>query len=182
MHMRDLLIIIGMCVAAIVVGAWLYFYGPRDFGGERSPPAANVEHVSAEVARPEAKEVTFGVLGHGSMAAGVTARKNYAMYTKEEYERMWKLTGSKEKMPTVDFKKGYVIAVFAGTRVTGGYAISVEKVSDTGDARHVSVLIEKPGAGCITTQALTSPYQIIRVPFSGASLSHSDTEKEVPCE
>ena len=181
--MRDLLIIIGMCVAAIAVGAWLYFYGPNDFmaPSDQSAQVANVETASAEVTVPESKNVTFGVIGHGSKAEGVTARKNYAVYTKEEYARIWKLTGSTEKMPTVDFKKGYVIAVFAGNRTTGGYAISVSSVTDTEDSRAVSVLVEKPGPGCITTQALTSPYQIIRVPFSGASLSHTDTEKEVPC-
>lgn len=181
--MRDLLIIIGMCVAAIAVGAWLYFYGPNDFipSSDQSAQVASVETASAEVAVPESTKVTFGVIGHGSKAEGITARKNYAIYTKEEYARIWKLTGSTEKMPTIDFKKGYVIAVFAGNRATGGYAISVDSVSDTGYSRSVSVLIEKPGVGCITTQALTSPYQIIRVPFSAASLSHVDIEKEVPC-
>lgn len=180
--MRDLLIIIALCVAAVVVGAWLYFYGPSQASVPHNNVVASVESASAGEVKPEATPVKFGVLGHGSKAEGVTARKNYAIYTKEEYARIWKLTGNTEKMPTIDFKKGYVIAIFAGTRATGGYAISVESVSDVGDARSVAVLIEKPGVGCITTQAVTSPYQIIRVPFSAASLSHTDIEKEVPCE
>ena len=142
---------------------------------------ASVETASAEVAVPESTNVSFEVIGQGSDATGVTARKNYAVTTKEEYVRIWDLTGSTEKMPVIDFKKGYVIAVFAGTRATGGYAISVSSVSDTGDSRSVSVLIEKPAAGCITTQAITSPYQIIHMPFSAASLSRVDIEKEVPC-
>lgn len=179
--MRDLLIIVGMCVAAIAVGAWLYFYGPSDFIAPSEQTVARVETASAEIVAPPSIDVVFEVLGHGSAAAGVATRKNYAVYTAEEYARIWKLTGNKEKMPTVDFKKSYVIVVFAGNRPTGGYAISVDSVSDTGDARSVSVLIEKPGVGCITTQALTSPYQVIRVPSSTASLSHTNTEKEVPC-
>ncbi len=185
--MRDLLIIIGMCVAAIVIGAWLYLYGPTDFmvqetGQTQQPLAANTQQASAEAALPKATKVTFTVIGHGSNAQEVTTRKNYGVYTEEEFAKIWKMTGSKEEMPVIDFTKAYVIAVFAGTKPTGGHAISVEGVSDTGDMRTVSVLIEKPGVGCITTQAFTSPYQIIRVPFSGASLSRVDTEKEVPCE
>ncbi len=182
--MRDLLIIAGMCIAAIAVGAWLYLYGPTEFIEESTEvPATVIQEVSAEAEAeaPKATDVPFTVIGHGSKAASITERKNYAIYTKEEYARIWKLTGSAEKMPTIDFTKAYVVAVFAGTRTTGGYAISVDKVLDTGDARAVHVLIEKPGVGCITTQSLTSPYQIIRVPFSGASLSHTDTEKEVSC-
>ncbi len=180
--MRDLLIIAGMCIAAIAVGAWLYLYGPTEFMGEAVETSAPVvQEASAEAQAPKATDVPFTVIGHGSKAAGVHERKNYAVYTKEEYARIWKLTGSAEKMPTIDFTKAYVVVVFAGSRTTGGYAISVDKVLDTGDARSVHVLIEKPGVGCITTQSLTSPYQIIRVPFSGASLSHTDTEQDVPC-
>ncbi|MEK7201699.1 MAG: protease complex subunit PrcB family protein [Patescibacteria group bacterium] len=177
--MRDLLIILGMCVGAVVIGAWLYLYGPGEF---MSATPKATEDVRAEVAPPAGTEVAFSVLGHGSRATGMTERKNYAVYSKEEYARIWKLTGSTEKMPTIDFAEAYVIAVFAGTRATGGYAISVEKVTDTEGARSVAVLIEKPGVGCITTQAITSPYQIIRVPYVDASLSHVDTERDVPCE
>jgi hypothetical protein len=179
--MRDLLIIAGMCAAAIIIGAWLYLYGPTG-APDTNQAAASVESVTVEEPVVESKDVSFGVLGHGSIAEGVSKRKNYAIYSKEEYEKMWKLTGSTEKMPTVDFKKGYVIAVFAGDRPTGGHAISVEKVTDTGKERHVTVLVEKPGSGCVASQAITSPYQIIRVPFSAAVLSHTEVEREVPCE
>lgn len=176
--MRDLLIILGMCVGAVVIGAWLYLYGPREF---MSTPPKATEDVRAEDTAPVGKAVEFSVLTSGTSAIGMSERKNYAVYNKEEYARIWKLTGSTEKMPAVDFNQAYVIAVFAGTRPTGGYAISVEKVTDTEGARSVSLLLEKPGVGCITTQAITSPYQIIRVPYVDASLSHTDTEKEVPC-
>lgn len=179
--MRDLLIIAGMCAAAIIVGAWLYLYAPSEvITEEQLASAAESNFVEEPVI--ESEDVSFGVLGHGSVAESVSKRKNYAIYSKEEYEKIWKLTGNTNTMPVVDFKKGYVIAVFAGERPTGGYAISVEKVSDTGNERHVTVLVEKPGEGCVTTQAITSPYQIIRVPFSAAVLSHTDDVREVPCQ
>lgn len=180
--MRDLLIIAGMCAAAIIIGAWLYLYGAPQ-AMDTTQVAATAESVTATPANePEAVPVSFGVLGHGSVAEGMHERKNYAIYSKEEYEKIWKLTGSTEKMPTVDFKKGMVIAVFAGDRPSGGYAISVEKIEDVGKKRVVTVLIEKPGAGCITTQAITNPYQIIRVPFSPLVVSQKEVEREVPCE
>ncbi|MBP7741251.1 MAG: protease complex subunit PrcB family protein [Candidatus Pacebacteria bacterium] len=184
--MRDLLIIMGMCVVAIVIGAWLYLYGPSSSvveqpGQMQESDTLSTQQASAGASRPQATKVTFSVIGHGSSAQEVTARKNYAVYTEDEFAKVWKMTGSTEEMPVIDFTKAYVIAVFAGTKPTGGYAISVEGVSDVGDVRSVSILSEKPGVGCITTQAITSPYQIIRVPFSGATISRVDVEKEVPC-
>jgi len=114
-------------------------------------------------------------------ATGITARKNYAIYSADEFEKIWKQTDSTKKVPAVDFTKQYVIAVFAGVVPTGGYTISVSDVMDIGDARSVAIHIEKPGKGCVVTTAQSSPYQIVTVPLSGGSLSHTDTESEVDC-
>jgi len=177
--MRDLLIIIGMCVAAVAVGTWLYFYVPfTEFG---SPQATEIKEASAEVMVPENTPVSFVEIAHGSNATGITARKNYAIYSADEFEKIWKQTDSTKKVPAVDFTKQYVIAVFAGVVPTGGYTISVSDVMDIGDARSVAIHIEKPGKGCVVTTAQSSPYQIVTVPLSGGSLSHTDTESEVDC-
>jgi hypothetical protein len=177
--MKDVVIITGMCAAAILIGAWLYFYGPADVREPNVPPQTQQASASASV--PDMKDVSFTVIGHGK-SAPVHERKNYAVFTEEDFATLWKQTGSAEKVPVIDFTKAYVVAVFAGDKPTGGYAISVSTIKDAGDARTVNVLIEKPGAGCVTTQEVTSPYQVIRVPYSDASLGHTDTEVETPCE
>lgn len=178
--MRDLVIITGMCAAAILIGAWLYFYGPTDLLTTPEQPAQSAQSASASNAAPVTTDVSFTVIGHGKSAT-VTERKNYAVYSADDFAKVWKMTGSTEKIPTIDFTKAYVVAVFAGNKPTGGYVISVKGIKDAGNARNVDVLIEKPGKGCVTTESVTSPYQIVRVPFSEASLGHSDVEVETPC-
>lgn len=177
--MRDLLIIIGMCIAAIAVGTWLYFYVP--FTEFASPQPTEIKEASAEVVVPESTPVSFVEIAHGSNATGITVRKNYAIYSADEFAKIWKQTGSTQKIPTVDFTKNYVIAVFAGTVSTSGYSISVVDVTDTQDSRSVGVHISKPGKGCVVTEAQSHPYQIIIVPVSVGSLSHTDTESSVDC-
>lgn len=177
--MRDLLIIIGMCVVAVAVGTWLYFYVPfTEFG---APQTTEIKEASAEVVVPESSSVSFVEIAHGSNATGITTRKNYAIYSADEFAKIWKQTGSSQKVPVVDFTKNYVIAVFAGTVSTGGYSISVADVTDTQDSRSVGIRINKPGKGCLVTEAQASPYQIIIVPVSDGSLSHTDTVSSVDC-
>lgn len=181
--MRDLLIITLMCLAALTIGAWLYFYGPIASFAPSKPATVAVEQqasASTAAATPPV-DVTFTVIAHGANASKQLVRKNFAIYSKDEYERIWKLTGSTEKMPTIDFTKAYVVAVFLGEKPTGGYSVSVEKITDSSDIRTVSVRTEKPGEGCVTTEALTSPYQFIRVLLSGATLASINSEKVVPC-
>lgn len=85
-------------------------------------------------------------------------------------------------MPSVDFSKSYVIAVFAGTEPTGGYSISVDKITDADGVRSVSVIIDEPGAECTVVEEITSPYQFVVVPFSdNQALSHTDVRVKKDC-
>ena len=179
LHMRDLLIIITMCVAAVAVGTWLYFYVPST--DLRPAATSEIEEVQAESQSPEAIMVSFTELARGTTAKEVTTRKNYAVYSADEFAKLWKQTGSSAKVPSVDFTNEYVIAVFAGTKATGGYGIEVRAVTDTGESRSVALRLSEPGTSCVVTQAQTSPYQIIVVPHSDASLSHTDTVTVTDC-
>lgn len=181
MHMRDLFIIIGMCVAAIGIGTWLYFYVPI------TEPAVvqttEIQSTSAQATAGVAEAVPFVEIAKGTNATGVVTRKNYAIYSADEFEKIWKQTGSTKSLPEVDFTKNYVIAVFAGKVPSGGYSISVTDVMDTADERSVAIHLAKPGKGCLVneTLALSSPYHMVTVPLSGGKLSHTDTESEVDC-
>ena len=63
----------------------------------------------------------------------------------------------------VDFGTDMVVLVAIGTRSSGGYGVRVEEVvrSDGGAVVHYTVT--RPGTGCMTTQALTSPVEVVRV-------------------
>lgn len=180
--MRDILLIVGMCLAAIIIGSVLFFAAPDILPQPSVEPG--VTSVGAETNTPEAVKVPFTVLVEGSTALNVSARKNYVVRGQEEFENLWRMVygDGAPALPKVDFTKQDVIAVFAGEKGSGGHRIAVSAVNDYGDARSVSVTLTSPGAGCVNTQAITSPYQIVTVPASGSSLSHTDVTVIEACD
>ncbi len=63
----------------------------------------------------------------------------------------------------LDFTKNKVLLIDMGPRNSGGYSISIVKVVYLTD--HVVVYIDlmKPGFGCLTTLAITNPFQFVQV-------------------
>ncbi len=184
--MRDILIVLSICVAAIILGAWLFFYGPATLtGAKEQQEQQQAAPITAEVVTEEEQpaEVSFTVIDTGDQAAEVDKRKNFAEYESGEFARLWKMAhGSDGKpLPKVDFSKDYVIAVFAGSKPSGGHAIAVDAVTDTKGGCTIDIKVTNPGSACVVTQALTSPYQMIVVPFSGRELTPSETAVETSC-
>ena len=162
------------------VGTSLYYLAPSAQFTESNIAPAIVDSAPAKATQL----VRFTVLDTGTHATGVAVRKNYAAYANEDFAKIWKMahgTGG-SPLPKVDFSKEYVIGIFSGQKSTGGNSIAVASVTDAGDVRTVAVTLTKPGAGCIVTQSLTNPYQIVTVPLSDATLTHSDTEVITSCE
>lgn len=151
--MKDILILGVACAAAILLGAWLYFGGGA---------------ADAEVPRKEG-EVVFSVIDQGVSSGSITERKNYRIKSQDELNELWRMVHGAGAPTTVDFTKQEVIAVFDGTHVTGGYGVSVASIVDVpSGSRTISIVRTEPGDSCVTTQSITSPFQIIVVSKSNA--------------
>ncbi len=174
-----MLIVLGAAVASIAVGTGLYYFGPEEF---RTVPASQTSEASA-LSADATTNVPFSVIAEGANAANVSARKNYAVYDQEEFARLWAMAYGEDgpAMPAVDFDKDYVIGVFAGEKATGGYDIAVDKVTDENGVRAISIVLTTPGSACMTTQALTSPFELVTVPFSSRELTRTETQVEGAC-
>ncbi len=70
------------------------------------------------------------------------------------------------RVPEVDFAKQMVIAVTMGRERTGGYAIEITSVRESGNELLISVQRNKPAANAMKTQVLTAPFHYIAVPKS----------------
>ncbi len=71
----------------------------------------------------------------------------------------------------IDFKRTAIVAVFAGTKNTGGYSPNV-----TGNTRKISVRIISPPKDAMVTQSITTPYKIVSIdvkPEDGLNLDLS---------
>ena len=173
---RDAYVVLGACLVAILAGAALYFFGPH-VSRDLPFPARSESATTAET------EVPFAVLERGDHAAEVATRKNYAAYDEEGLKKLWDMAhgGEGNGPPAVDFEKNFVIGAFLGQEPTDGYGIRTVRIMDRGDTRSISFLLTKPASGCVTSQAITRPYELIVVPQSVNELAHEDETRTAPC-
>lgn len=94
-------------------------------------------------------------------------RGNYIINSFAEWERIF---GNIDVDPNVNFEEKTVIAVVMGQKPSGGYAVTLKQLEVRSDSIEFMVEETIPGNNCITTQALTNPYQIIAI---------GKTEKEI---
>jgi hypothetical protein len=104
---------------------------------------------------------TFTTVVEGQ-ASGIEEPREVAVQTAAEWKALWQKHAPGQKMPVVDFAKSSVAAIFLGTRNTGGHRAIVTAVDRTGADAVVAWHEEQPGSGMMVTQALTSPFVIVR--------------------
>ena len=77
-------------------------------------------------------------------------------------------------LPAIDFTAYRVIAVALGTEPSGGYAIQVDSaVTSGGTVVYLSTFA--PGPTCLTTGAMTSPAELVRMPRPAGTITFRDT-------
>ena len=109
-----------------------------------------------------AQATTMTVVAGGSNS-GVTEPKQVVVRTAAEWNALWKTHAAEEPAPAIDFSKELVAAVFLGTRPTGGFRVEIIGARLAGEELIVEYEERRPAAGAIVTQALTTPFHIVRV-------------------
>ena len=71
-------------------------------------------------------------------------------------------TANDDFLPSIDFNNSSIIAVFMGTRNTGGYEINIKNIIETKNNITVTVNEIVPDKNCNVLQVITYPYQIIK--------------------
>lgn len=89
--------------------------------------------------------------------------------------------GGTPAAPAVDFARDMVILVATGSRPTGGYSVRVDAVEPVGTGAVVRYTVTAPGAGCMTTQAITSPIAVVRVPRVDGAVRFEGRRVAAPC-
>lgn len=65
--------------------------------------------------------------------------------------------------PAVDFTRDMVVLVAVGQRPTGGTSVRVDGVAAAPGGAVVRYTVTEPGEGCMSTQVLTAPVEVVRV-------------------
>jgi lysyl-tRNA synthetase class I len=69
-------------------------------------------------------------------------------------------------IPTINFNKETVIALFLGEKNSGGYSIAVEKIMSINGKVTVTYKITTPKPGNMVSSVMTQPFCIVKMPKS----------------
>jgi hypothetical protein len=114
--------------------------------------------------------VPITVVDEGTLS-GIDERRQVVVRTAEEWRALWREHAGGGRPPEVDFDRRTVLAVFAGSRPTAGWSISIRGVTPEGEGVRVAVAESRPAGDQIAAQILTAPFQIVSVPrFTGPAV------------
>ena len=134
----------------------------------------------------EKTSINFSQISSGT-ACGIEKAQNLLIRDQETFNNLWEQYGSNQlpppKVPVIDFSTKYIIAVFMGTKPNGGYRIKITDMKKVGSLLQVNAVQIKPGPSCMSTMALTQPFQMVsidKMEISDAAFNMS--EQVDPCK
>jgi hypothetical protein len=134
---------------------------------------------SQQSGQPGSETTANGPFDISGATSGVRQPRNVAVKDTKAFAALWKLHQPEglKPMPTVDFKKYDVVAVFAGSKTTGGYSVEIKDVKRTKESATVNAVLLKPAPGAMVFQAFTSPFAMKAVPKLPKAVKFEVTEK-----
>lgn len=106
--------------------------------------------------------------------SGVNSCRTVVVQDQAAWQQLWKEHTSRQlpppALPSVDFGKEMVLAVFAGTKSSTGYSVSINNIVTTAKSLKAKVATTSPPSGAITGQMLTQPFDIVAVPKSSLAV------------
>lgn len=118
--------------------------------------------------------VPFTEIARGSQS-GITEEVNYQITSTDDLKKLWKMVGSKDPLPSVNFNQSDVLAVFAGKTTVTDARIAITSIQDT-DKRAVSIRVPAPCPRPSNSNAKvkeTTPYQIVVVAKTALPMTHT---------
>ena len=108
----------------------------------------------------------FRTVAHGAPAgAGPAVPRVYLAATRVELSRFLGLLAAPDqaRVRAVSFPAAVELAVFRGQVPTGGYSITVKRLTLSNRRLRIVAAFGAPGPGDIVIQVFTSPYHVVRL-------------------
>jgi hypothetical protein len=172
--MRSWYVLALIVAIAVGLGTLLFYFGPTSLQSD----------VNNALATNGITNVQFTILAQGNDAASVSARTNYRITNNDEFTALWAMiygNNGTPQIPTVDFTKYEVLAIFDGSHSSGGYGITVQSVSEQNGTRTVTIIHRAPGTNCTSPSTATSPFELVQVPATTLPLAHQDDMSTTTC-
>lgn len=111
--------------------------------------------------------IPFEVI-HGGTYSAISEAKQVVITNNDDYQKLmsevYANLDQMPRIPEVDFTKNDVAAVFMGARSNGGYMINFDKIVKRTNDVTCYIYETYPGKNCVTTDAVTQPYEIVKIP------------------
>jgi hypothetical protein len=101
---------------------------------------------------------------NSDMMSGVDRAEQVVVRTDAEWQSLWQRHAPGRSAPKVDFSKNMVVAVFLGSRPSGGYQVQITDVLLDGKTLIVQWTEARPAPGQVAAAVMTSPSHIVTVP------------------
>lgn len=104
-----------------------------------------------------------------------------------EWQRAWlaahpNRAGGAPPTPAIDFAADQAIVVSAGTQPSGGGAVRVDSVrAGAAGGTEVVYTVSRPGAGCMSTQQITAPVEVVRFARRPGEVRFVRHDRATPC-
>ena len=103
--------------------------------------------------------------------SGIDAPRTAVVRSADEWTALWKDHARSAKAPAVDFSREMVVAVFLGTKPSGGYSVEIAQIEKRDNEVLVTYRERQPGPDDIVTMALTSPFHIVRTEAAAGKIT-----------
>ena len=124
------------------------------------------------------------LIAEGTRSAIETPRQTI-IKDKAAFAALWAEHSAHENpaptMPPVNFAADTLVAVFAGNQPTGGHTLALAGLDKTPGGWELRLSLISPGPDCMTTQVMTQPWMMIRVPGHDQPVNIHITPTERPC-
>jgi VWFA-related protein len=130
-----------------------------------SAPAAAPSAPGAPAAAPGAPVTPVQMQTLNSdMMSGIDQPQLAVARTPDEWQALWQRHAPGRAAPAVDFSQHMVVAVFLGSRPSGGYQAQITGITTEGPLMVVQWVERRPGPGQMAAQVMTSPSHLVTVP------------------
>ncbi len=114
---------------------------------------------------PTCPQTRFSFMSNSAIVEPMQAVIKDAEAWKQMWERIHcKVISPVPPLPEIDFSREMMVVVGLGTRSTGGHGIVVNSAFEKDGKLSIIVRKLRPGKNCFTTQAITQPVDIVRLP------------------
>jgi hypothetical protein len=133
----------------------------------------------------ENEKVSFEVIHEGSYSA-ISDKRELIIYNESQYKELmndvYKNLDQMPKITAIDFKKNSLVAVFIGSRSSGGYQVKIDSIIETSNNLAVNITETTPGKNCMVTDGITSPFVILRITKTEKKAEFKTKKIEKDCQ